>query len=229
MSVPVGVGAAVYLEEFADKNTWYNRLIEINIQNLAGVPAIVYGILGIGLTIRDGDVLEWVYRTYNDWVLDFAKRADAHRIFPLACLPCDDPRATVREIRRCAKRGMRGGDILSKRMVLPIWHRDWFPVWQAAAECRFLISFHSVGFNGIRAPADAHMREQFRDPYACVQVVMFQIDSAEVLVSIIASGGLRSGRFRASKLRLLGWMAGPMYSANSSTAEISFRSRQKYE
>lgn len=50
--VPVGVGAALYLEEYADPKRWYNRLIEINIQNLAAVPSIVYGILGLGFLVR---------------------------------------------------------------------------------------------------------------------------------------------------------------------------------
>lgn len=50
--VPVGVGAALYLEEYADTTRWYNRLIEVNIQNLAAVPAIVYGILGLGFLSR---------------------------------------------------------------------------------------------------------------------------------------------------------------------------------
>src|SRR5688572_18046439 len=45
---------------------------------------IVYGLLGIGVQIRDGDLLAWVYRTYNDWALDFARRADERRVFPLA-------------------------------------------------------------------------------------------------------------------------------------------------
>ena len=50
--VPIGVGAALYLEEYADKNRWWNRLIEVNIQNLAAVPSIIYGILGLGLIVR---------------------------------------------------------------------------------------------------------------------------------------------------------------------------------
>ncbi|MCW2927031.1 MAG: phosphate transporter, inner rane subunit PstA [Thermoleophilia bacterium] len=50
--VPVGIGAAVYLEEYADQERWYNRLIELNIQNLAAVPSIVYGILGLGFIAR---------------------------------------------------------------------------------------------------------------------------------------------------------------------------------
>ena len=50
--VPVGVAAAVYLEEYADKTKWFNRMIELNIQNLAGVPSIVFGILGMAFIVR---------------------------------------------------------------------------------------------------------------------------------------------------------------------------------
>jgi len=50
--IPVGVGAAIYLEEYADKTRWWNRAIELNIQNLAAVPSIVYGILGLAFLVR---------------------------------------------------------------------------------------------------------------------------------------------------------------------------------
>lgn len=50
--VPLGVGAALYLEQFSDKTKWYNRLFELNIQNLAGVPSIVFGILGLAFIAR---------------------------------------------------------------------------------------------------------------------------------------------------------------------------------
>jgi phosphate transport system permease protein len=50
--IPVGIGAAIYLEEYADRSRWYNRLIEVNIQNLAAVPSIVYGILGLAFLAR---------------------------------------------------------------------------------------------------------------------------------------------------------------------------------
>jgi phosphate transport system permease protein len=50
--LPVGIMAAIYLEEYADPDRWYNRLIELNIQNLAAVPSIIYGILGLGLLAR---------------------------------------------------------------------------------------------------------------------------------------------------------------------------------
>ena len=50
--VPVGVSTAIYLEEYADETRWYNRFIELNIQNLAAVPSIVYGILGLAFLVR---------------------------------------------------------------------------------------------------------------------------------------------------------------------------------
>jgi phosphate transport system permease protein len=50
--VPVGVATAIYLEEYADPAKWWNRVIEVNIQNLAAVPSIVYGILGLAFLVR---------------------------------------------------------------------------------------------------------------------------------------------------------------------------------
>jgi len=50
--VPIGLMSAIYLQEYADQTKWWNRLIEINVQNLAAVPSIVYGILGLGVIAR---------------------------------------------------------------------------------------------------------------------------------------------------------------------------------
>jgi phosphate transport system permease protein len=50
--IPVGVATAIYLEEYADDSRWWNRAIEVNIQNLAAVPSIVYGILGLAFLVR---------------------------------------------------------------------------------------------------------------------------------------------------------------------------------
>ena len=48
----MGVATAIYLEEYADRERWFNRLIEVNIQNLAAVPSIIYGILGLAFLVR---------------------------------------------------------------------------------------------------------------------------------------------------------------------------------
>lgn len=50
-TIPIGIMAALYLEEYSKKN-WFTNLIEINIANLAGVPSIIYGLLGLGVFVR---------------------------------------------------------------------------------------------------------------------------------------------------------------------------------
>jgi phosphate transport system permease protein len=56
LAIPVGVGAAIYLQEYARKN-WINKLIQTNINNLAGVPSIVYGMLGLAIFVRTLEAL----------------------------------------------------------------------------------------------------------------------------------------------------------------------------
>ena len=51
VAFPLGIGAAIYLEEYARRN-WFSRFIQVNIANLAGVPSIVYGLLGLQLFVR---------------------------------------------------------------------------------------------------------------------------------------------------------------------------------
>lgn len=50
-SVPLGVGTAIYLEEYAS-DTWYARIIQTNIANLAGVPSVIFGMLGLAIFVR---------------------------------------------------------------------------------------------------------------------------------------------------------------------------------
>ncbi len=50
--IPIGVATAIYLEQYADRRAWYNRVIEVNIQNLASVPSVVYGLLGLAFIVR---------------------------------------------------------------------------------------------------------------------------------------------------------------------------------
>ena len=53
--IPIGIGAAIYLELYAPRN-WATKLIQLNIANLAGVPSIIYGILGLALFVRFADL-----------------------------------------------------------------------------------------------------------------------------------------------------------------------------
>ncbi len=51
LAIPVGIGAAIYLEEYSPDN-WFTRTVQVNISNLAGVPSVVYGLLGLGLLVE---------------------------------------------------------------------------------------------------------------------------------------------------------------------------------
>ncbi len=57
ISIPIGIGAAVYLEEYSS-DTWLTRVIKVNLSNLAGVPSIVYGILGLTVFARMFGIFE---------------------------------------------------------------------------------------------------------------------------------------------------------------------------
>lgn len=60
-TLPLGIAAGVHLEEFSDKRHWFNRLVELNVQNLAAVPSIVYGLLTLGalsaIGVRDKNIV----------------------------------------------------------------------------------------------------------------------------------------------------------------------------
>jgi uncharacterized protein len=149
---------------------------------------IIYGCLMINDLIADGAQRAWANSIYNTWAADFAKASDPSRVFPLAIIPNNDPKDAAAEVRRCAKLGLRGGDLAFKRMGLPIYHRDWYALWEAAAECNFPISFHSTGFKGLRTPDTPQMEKEYMVQWRLVRSALFQLDTMEVLVSIIASG-----------------------------------------
>ena len=149
---------------------------------------IVYGCLMINDLITGGAERAWANKIYNDWAADFAKRADPTRIFPLAIIPNNDPLVAAAEVRRCAAMGLKGGDLAFKRMGLPLYHHDWYALWEAAAECRFPISFHSTGFKGLRTPDTPEMEKEYTLQWRLVRSALFQLDTMEVLVSLIASG-----------------------------------------
>ena len=149
---------------------------------------VVYGCLMINDLIGSAEQRTWADKIYNDWVADFSRQADPNRVFPLAIIPNTDPQTAADEVYRCAKMGIKGGDLAFKRMSLPLYHHGWDLLWKAAAECHFPISFHSTGFKGLRAPDDAEMEKECFTEWRLVRSALFQLDTMEVLVSILASG-----------------------------------------
>ena len=131
-TVPVGVGAAIYLEEYAPKNR-LTQLIEVNISNLAGVPSVVYGLLGLGVFVQLmslGKVVlagaltltllvlpivilasrEAIRAVPNEYRLGaFALGADRWQVIKGAVLPSTISRHTHGDDTRALARDRRGG------------------------------------------------------------------------------------------------------------------------
>ncbi|MBI3329670.1 MAG: amidohydrolase [Nitrospinae bacterium] len=158
-------------------------------QDLDGIAAeVIYGILGISRLLDDRELLRVVYEIYNTWLADFC-RTNPERLVGLACLPNDDPELAAAELRRSAKLGLKGVDFAVSTAVKPIWHRDWDPLWAAAAECHMPISFHTTGY-AVRGPSDEQMAKAYESQVRATRLTMFQLAGAEFLASIIFSGAL---------------------------------------
>jgi phosphate ABC transporter permease subunit PstA len=96
LAIPLGVAAAIYLEEFADNQRWYTRLIEVNIQNLAAVPTIIYGLLTLGIL----SVLQFVLDFQNRNIVIGGGIALALLILPVIIIATRESlRAVPAEIR----------------------------------------------------------------------------------------------------------------------------------
>jgi predicted TIM-barrel fold metal-dependent hydrolase len=157
-------------------------------QERDGVGAeVIYGILGLSRRVQDGEVMSVVYRIYNDFVMQFRK-FDPDRFAPLACLPNYEPRAAADELRRIAKLGLTGAELIASDSVRPIWDREWDVVWQAADDTGIPISFHNQG-QEVRAvsTSDSHFQENSKVRNAVRQAVS-RFGSAEFLASIIYCG-----------------------------------------
>ena len=107
-------------------------------------------------------------------------------------IPNTDPSVAAAEVRRCARLGLRGGDLPFKGLSAPLYHHAWHPVWEAAAECRFPISFHSTGFPGMHAPVIAKRPPRAEDPahpaeWKVIRSSLFQLDGMEMLSPTLGS------------------------------------------
>lgn len=105
VALPLGVAAAIYLEEYAD-DRWYNQLIEINIRNLAGVPSIIYGLLGLAVFVR---ALEYLTSGRFVGVTDSNGRTVISAALTLALLILPVIIISAQEALRAVPRAIREG------------------------------------------------------------------------------------------------------------------------
>ena len=107
LAVPLGIASALYLEEFADRHRWYNRLIELNLQNLAAVPSVVYGLLAVAAMS--------VLGFQNEGIVLGGSIALALLILPVVII-------TTREAVRAVPREIRDGSLA---LGATVWQTTW--------------------------------------------------------------------------------------------------------
>ncbi|MEE8558483.1 MAG: amidohydrolase family protein [Myxococcota bacterium] len=165
---------------------------------------VLYGILGAANRLEDPDVTEAVVRIYNDFLAGFCAKAP-ERFAGIACLPPRSPEEAGREVRRAAGLGLRGVELSMAHDMTPLWHADWEPMWEAAADCGIPVHVHTIG-----PKVDARWirdRTTYR-PWLATHITGFQVTMSATIAAIIFGGALE----RHSDLRVvigeagIGWM-----------------------
>ena len=164
--------------------------LRIKNQDRDGVQAeVLFGILGAGERLNDGEAATEMLRIYNAWLADFCDSQPA-RFAGLASIPNHDVAAATAEIARVVKRGGRRGlEVANSTDMKPLFDPDWDPLWRAVAESGLPLHFHTIG--GRKPDFAAMPRLQGRQAHA-VFITGFQLGMARILLEIIYSGVLET-------------------------------------
>lgn len=134
----------------------------------------------------DASVQLRIVEAYNDWILSWAQQQPG-RFIPLAVVPYWDVPAAVAEIERCAEIGIKGLVMSGKPQnhgYPLLGDRHWDPVWSAAQDAGFSISFHSAGGGTM-----THMTDQRRELMG-YNALLAYVTSIEFFENAIAAGDL---------------------------------------
>jgi len=122
-----------------------------------GVDAeVIYGILAACAKMKDPEAADEMLRIYNDFLHDFTSHYP-DRMIGLACLPYNNIEGAAREVRRVAKKGMKGVELSCSWHMTGMWHPCWDPLWEAVNETQLPLHFHTF-------PAtDPELRKQLEE------------------------------------------------------------------
>jgi predicted TIM-barrel fold metal-dependent hydrolase len=150
------------------------------------VGEVVYGILLLANSIEDPEVAALVVRAYNDFLAEFCQKLPG-RFAGVGCL-AGAPEEAAAEVRRCGELGLKGVELSLGIGMVPLWHEQWEPIWQAAAETKLPLHLHSIG-----APLDPRWMDAGQRIFryvAATKTTAFQIGMLEVLSEVIWSAAL---------------------------------------
>ena len=157
-------------------------------QDLDGVQAeVLYGILGAVLRINDTKAAAEATRIYNDWLSGFCKPYPG-RLIGLGLIPGNDINAAVAEAKRLAMLGIRGVEMSLSANSIPLFERQWDPLWAVLAEAGVPVHFHITP--PIWKPDPAHWTRTDGRASQAVLISIAPLAGAEVLMGIMYGGAL---------------------------------------
>ena len=105
----------------------------------------MYGILGAAQRLQDPEPQMEMMRIYNEWLAEFCA-GQPERFAGLAEILSHSIKAAVNEIKRVAARGaVRGVEIANTHDLKPLFHPDWYPVWEAVNGAKLPVHFNTIG------------------------------------------------------------------------------------
>ncbi len=151
---------------------------------------VLYGVLGAAMRLQDEEASIELLRIYNEWLADFC---DSHpdRFAGIASITGSSIAAAVTEVERVATRGaVRGIEVSITHDMLPLFHPNWEPLWQAIEATSLPLHFHTIGPK-MHYDYDAFEPLQQRQAFA-VHITGFQLAMATVIMEVIYGGVLES-------------------------------------
>jgi predicted TIM-barrel fold metal-dependent hydrolase len=145
---------------------------------------VIYGILAACAKMKSPEAANEMLRIYNDFMHDFCSHYP-NRMIGLACLPYSDINAAAAEVRRVAKKGMRGVELSCSWHMTPMWHPMWDPLWEAVNETQLPLHFHTF------PSVDPELRKQYELPVqrqmTYAGLCLFQMTLGNILTSMMGA------------------------------------------
>ena len=145
---------------------------------------VIYGILAACAKMKNPEAANEMLRIYNDFMHDFCSHYP-DRMIGLACLPYSDINAAAAEVRRVAKKGMRGVELSCSWHMTPMWHPMWDPLWEAVNETQLPLHFHTF------PSVDPELRKQYELPVqrqmTYAGLCLFQMTLGNILTSMMGA------------------------------------------
>ena len=165
-----------------------NPELRIKDQDRDGIQAeVLYGILGAINRVNDGKAGAEITRIYNDWLADFCK-ASPNRLVGLGLIPGNNAQAAVTEAKRIAGMGLRGVEMSLGGGAIPLFERQWDPLWAVMQEAALPLHLHITPF--LLTPDPAHWTHMESRAHNAVLLGKSPLAAVDTLMQMMFGGAL---------------------------------------